>query len=111
MRTVDFVLYLPSDSYSLQASGSLMDALASKTPVIGLSTDFSAELAGKIGTFGFFFNSLENVVEFIGQADVHLLAASKSVFVEKLTEGVALTEQIGLRDLVTVLRDCYPSST
>lgn len=64
----DFFLHLPSDPYRLQASGAVMDMLLTGTPIIGLRTDFGEELAGIIGSFGYFLDSRNDLLRFLSSA-------------------------------------------
>ena len=102
MSLADFIIYLPTDSYSFQASGALMDTVISKTPVIGIDTEFSSELRDKIGEFGFFFNSLSDLVKFVRETDVSLLFFKRNKFVHNLSKGVERIREIGIGELLAI---------
>ncbi|HEY0238239.1 MAG TPA: hypothetical protein VGC37_06310 [Friedmanniella sp.] len=66
LADIDLVLYLPTNDYALQASGALMDSFVSGRPLIGLQTDFQQEIESLVGPIGFFFESTEQLLDFIG---------------------------------------------
>ena len=66
----DLFLHIPTDRYSLQASGALMDCILSKTPILGFRTDFSLEMEQNIGKFGFFFDSEKEVISFLENSSI-----------------------------------------
>jgi hypothetical protein len=105
----DYVLYCPEDKYALQASGSLMDLLVAKVPVIGLRTDFSRELEDKIGEIGFFFDSWDELVDFLATVDRDLLFARKSRFDANLDRAPKVVKEIGLRQLCRLGRAFQPA--
>ena len=84
IETADFLLHLPVDSYSFQASGALMDTAITKTPVIGLISDFAIELTQIIGPFGYFFSSEEELISFLECADRSKLIRDIAIFKENL---------------------------
>jgi hypothetical protein len=65
LTDTDLVLYLPTNDYSLQASGALMDSFVSGCPLLGLQTDFQQEIESLVGPVGFFFGSTEELLEFV----------------------------------------------
>ena len=65
LSATDLVLYLPTNDYSLQASGALMDSFVSGRPLLGLQTVFQQEIEALIGPIGFFFETTERLIEFI----------------------------------------------
>nr|WP_128083390.1 hypothetical protein [Methylobacterium sp. B34] len=87
ISTADFFLHLPSNDYSLQASGALMDMLISKTPVIGLRTDFASSVIDLIGPFGYFFDSIEELYAFVMNSDEEDLRDSIPRFRKNLSDG------------------------
>ncbi|TXN61066.1 hypothetical protein FV228_21795 [Methylobacterium sp. WL18] len=81
----DLFLYLPNDSYRLQASGATMDMLLTNTPMIGLRTEFGEELAELIGPFGYFFDTQSDLLQFLHSKNYDSVEISQ--FRANLTAG------------------------
>jgi hypothetical protein len=98
----DFFLFLPSDDYSLQASGALLDLVVAATPAIGIKTAFGAELATILGEFGFFFDTPDELVSFMTTVDRDFLLRRRAEFQRNLKRGVALIGQTNAAQLSRV---------
>ena len=99
-----YFIHIPEDAYRLQASGALMDLLLTRTPVIGLKTDFGSELGKAIGSFGYFFDSHESLVDFIRSADPATMLADRLGFVRNLANGYNIVKAMSLREAEIALR-------
>jgi hypothetical protein len=95
----DFFLFLPSDDYALQASGALLDLVVAATPAIGINTAFGAELATIIGEFGFFFDTLDELVNFMTAVDRDFLLRRHAEFRRNLKRGGTLIGQTNAAQL------------
>lgn len=91
-----YFLHLPENSYTLQASGALMDLLLIGTPVIGLRTDFGSELAGIIGEFGYLFDSYDEITAFLEKADIGQVMADRARFSQNLRAGYQTVKDLSL---------------
>ena len=98
----DFFLFLPSDDYSLQASGALLDLVVAATPAIGIKTAFGAELATILGEFGFFFDTPDELVSFMTTVDRDFLLRRRAEFQRNLERGGALIGQTNAAQLSRV---------
>jgi hypothetical protein len=87
ISSFSYFVHLPIDSYKLQTSGALMDLLLTQTPAIGIRTDFATELADTIGDFGYFFDSMDALVDFMRSADSATLIADRERFSQNLRSG------------------------
>jgi putative glycosyltransferase len=66
VKKLDFILYLyPTDSYQLMASGAILDALSLQKPIIALKNDYFDYIFKKFGEFGFLFESVEKIADFL----------------------------------------------
>ena len=95
----DFFLFLPSDDYSLQASGALLDLVVAATPALGIKTAFGSELEQIIGEFGFFFDTLDELVAFVQTVDRDLLFRRRTEFQRNLKRGMAVIAQLNAAQL------------
>ena len=92
-----FFLHLPENSYRLQASGALMDMLLTGTPVIGLKTDFGEELKNSIGKFGYFFQSYDEIIDFLTNIDAEAIIADRIEFSKNLLSGYETIKDMSLQ--------------
>ncbi len=99
----DFMLFLPDDDHALMASGRIMDSVVMSLPVIGIRTDFADELAEKIGEFGFFFENVNQIIEFFSNVDVHFLARKRLIFLGNLRSAQTRLQEISRIQLQSVL--------
>ena len=66
VKKLDFILFLyPTDSYRLMASGAILDALRLQKPIIALKNDYFDYIFKKFGEFGFLFESVEKIADFL----------------------------------------------
>lgn len=62
IRKMDFILFLyPTDNYRLTASGAIFECMSLGIPTISLRNDYFDYLRSKIGDFGLFFNSYDEL--------------------------------------------------
>ncbi len=65
---LDFVLFFaPDGSYRFTASGSVLDALKYRIPIIGLKNEFLKELNENVGQIGYLLEDIEEMEKTIGQ--------------------------------------------
>ena len=94
VKKLDFILYLyPTDSYQLMASGAILDALSLQKPIIALKNDYFDYIFKKFGEFGFLFESVEKIAEFLNhnslkstQSSFDYLSIQKRLSVSTISE-------------------------
>lgn len=65
IKKMDFVLFLyPTDSYRLTASGAIFECISLGIPTISLRNDYFDYLRAKVGDFGLFYDSYEELKSF-----------------------------------------------
>ncbi|MFC6788921.1 hypothetical protein ACFQE0_04325 [Methylobacterium komagatae] len=84
IRAADFLLQLPTDPYTFQASGAIMDMIVTQTPGIGIASDFSKYLESRVGKFGYFFETDDEIVEFMSHFPAKQHADDYQNFVSNL---------------------------
>lgn len=99
----DFLLQLPTDPYTFQASGAIMDMIVTRTPGIGIASDFSNYLEGQVGKFGYFFETEDEIVEFLSDFPAKQHADDYQNFVSNLATASSRIEQLGRADLRNLL--------
>lgn len=71
IENLDFILYLyPITSYKIMASGAILDALSLEKPIIALRNDYFSYIFEKFGDFGYLFDSLEDIMNFLNQVSI-----------------------------------------
>lgn len=61
---MDLLLYLyPTDNYKMTASGAIFEAFSNLKPIIGLHNDYFDYILQKVGTIGYLYNTVEDIVD------------------------------------------------
>ena len=85
IEDLDFILYLyPITSYKIMASGAILDALSFKRPIIALRNDYFSYIFEKFGEFGYLFDSLEDIINFLNQ--ITLFSIDPTIFDYKMIQ-------------------------
>ena len=103
IRAADFLLQLPTDPYSFQASGAIMDMVATRTPAIGIATDFGKDLESKIGRFGYFFDTDAELIGFMERFSDNYNVADHQLFISNLTDAGERLDQLARLSLASLV--------
>lgn len=100
IRNLDFILFLyPPDSYTMAASGAILDAINMQKPIIAITNSYFNYIFNKFGNIGFLGSNLQDIIYYINhlqktKVDNHTFSPINYTNIQKLLQPENLKDDL-----------------